>query len=105
MPLITIEDTFPNIGKEGFRITSEETSDYNCFAWAMGDKSQWWSPSNSKGYYWHSKVEKDLSVKSFCELYKHEGGYLPCDNEKLEKGFEKIVIYADASGNVTHVEI
>jgi hypothetical protein len=102
MPSNKFEETFPNIRKEGFQITSEETLDYNCFAHAVGDKSQWWSPVESKGYYWHPKLPKNLSVENFCELYKREGQYLPCDNGHLEAGFEKIAIYADGAGNVTH---
>jgi len=102
MDIAVIEETFPKIRKSGYKITSEETPDYNCFAWAIGDKSQWWSPVNSNGYYWHPKTPRNLSVESYCELYKHEGGYFQCDSEQKEVGFEKIAIYANASGEATH---
>lgn len=98
-----IREAFPKISQEGYRITSEETADYNCFAWALGDKSQWWSPTEEKGYVWRMDVPRDLTVKTFCELYKHEGGYVLADHADMEGGFEKIAIYADAAGNVTHV--
>ena len=93
---------FPNISREGYLITSQESPDYNCFAWAMGDKSQWWSPIEKKGYYWRVGVPRTLAIKTFAELYKLEGGYLPCDNAALEPGFEKIAFYADEHGNVKH---
>ena len=98
-----IQETFPNIEKDGYEITSEETADYNCFAWVMGDKSQWWSPVENKGYYWLSNLPKNLDVENFCELYKKAGNYFSCDNDRLESGIEKIAIYADSEGNVTHV--
>ncbi|MGH7976493.1 MAG: DUF7689 domain-containing protein [Limisphaerales bacterium] len=44
-----------------------------------------------------------LAVKSFVALYKREGNYAPCEHDRHEKGFEKIAIYADAVGDVTHV--
>jgi len=103
MDVSIIEETFPKIRQAGYKITSEETPDYNCFAWVMGDKSKWWSPVKNKGYYWHSDVPKSLEVENFCELYKREGGFFNCDSEQMEAGFEKIAIYATASGDTTHV--
>jgi hypothetical protein len=103
MAVARIEAAFPKIRKEGYKITSVETPDYNCFAWVTDDKSKWWSPVTNGGYYWPADVPKNLAVKSFITLYKREGNYEPCDNERHEKGFEKIAIYADALGDVTHV--
>jgi len=103
MPAEVIEDAFPFIRAKGYRITSEETSEYNCFAWGVLDKSRWWSPSAGEEYYWPDKVPNDLEVETFCLLYKLEGGFVPCSSEKPEHGFEKIAIYSDSSGDVTHV--
>ena len=103
MAVARIESAFPKIRKEGYKITSVETPDYNCFAWAIDDKSKWWSPAADGGYYWPDGVPKNTAVKSFIKLYKIEGGYEPCDNDRVEKGFEKIAIYADTLGDVTHV--
>jgi hypothetical protein len=102
MSTAEIEKLFPNIVKEGYKETSKENVDYNCFAWAMGDTSRWWEPVHIKGYYWGKGVPRTLEVDSLIELYKREGGYLPCEHSDPEKGFEKIAIYADSNGTATH---
>ena len=98
-----IEASFPKIRKAGYKITSPETTDYNCFAWVVGQVAQWWSPDLDSGYYWPTDVPRKLEVKSFVKLYERQGGYSPCSHSQLEKGFEKIAIYANATGDVTHV--
>ena len=37
MPAQDIESSFPKLRKERYEIASEETTDYNCFAWAAHD--------------------------------------------------------------------
>jgi hypothetical protein len=99
----TIEKAFPRIRNKGYKITSPETADYNCFAWAANDTLRWWSPGVGNGYYWLDGVPKTLEVESFIKLYKSVGNFVPCSERHFESGFEKIAIYADAEGNVTHV--
>jgi len=103
MGVSTIESAFPKIRKEGYKITSRETTDYNCFAWVAGETAQWWSPDSDGGYFWPSDVPKKTEVKAFVTLYERQGGYSPCSHPGLEKGFEKIAIYANATGDATHV--
>ncbi len=102
MGVSLIEKQFPKIRKQGYKITSVETLDYNCFAWVIGIVSQWWSPEVGDGYHWPKDMPRKLEVKTFLKLYELNGGYLPCSNPELEKGFEKIALYADLNGNVTH---
>src|SRR5690348_13841523 len=99
MGVAAIEKAFPKIRKEGYKITSQETSEYNCFAWAMGDTTQWWSPDTNFGYYWPDDVPKTLEVASFVNLYRKAGNYSLCSQAQMEKGFEKIAIYTDANNN------
>lgn len=80
-------------------ITSPKTVEYNCFAWAVGEKDRWWSPV--PGYYWPDSVPRSFTLGSFEQLYQLHG-YLACFGMELELGFEKIAIYADSSGEVTH---
>ena len=40
MGVTAIEKAFPKIRKQGYKITSIETLDYNCFAWVVGNMSQ-----------------------------------------------------------------
>jgi len=103
MGVAAIEKAFPKIRKEGYKITSQETADYNCFAWAVNDTTQWWSPDTGSGYYWLDGIPETLEVTSFVKLYQSAGNFLPCPTHQFENGFEKIAIYADAKGSVTHV--
>ena len=103
MSVEDIESDYPKIKIEGYRITSEDTSDYNCFAWAAHDTTEWWSPVPTNGYYWPEKnVARSEDLKTFIELYRFEMGFEPCESGVEEAGFEKIVLYCNASGNVTH---
>lgn len=103
MGVAEIENAFPKIRKEGYKITSQETADYNCFAWAMNDTARWWSPDTNNGYYWPDGVPKTLEVTSFVSLYQKAANYSPCPHDAFETGFEKIAIYVDGKGDVTHV--
>ena len=45
-------DAFPKLAVDGWKKTSEETPDYNCFAFALHDEDDWYSPLPLNGYYW-----------------------------------------------------
>jgi hypothetical protein len=87
---------------EGYSITSPETDDYNCIAWAGGDTARKWDPDLTAGRYWPDSVARTLDVESFVLLFAFEGGYSPCDSEAIEHGFEKIAIFAGLNNEVTH---
>src|SRR2546425_4728333 len=93
MPTAEIESWFPGITSAGFEITSPETPDYNCIAWAGGDTTDKWDPDVTSGRYWPDEVPRSLDLESFIKLYELEGGYVPCDNPNMEAGFEKIAIF------------
>ncbi len=97
-----IEQDFPKLRSIGYEITSGETTDYNCFAWAAHETSNWWSPLPLTGYFWPEGLPRNTLVSTFVELYKRKGGFVPCENGESEKGFEKIALFGDAEGNVTH---
>jgi|ERR1051326_451940 hypothetical protein len=103
MPAATIEEAFPQITRDGYRIASNETTTYNCFAWAIGDNQRWWSPVRNKGYHWPKGVPRSLTVDNFVQLYMRYGKYQTCDNANHETGMEKLAIYCNDAGEVTHV--
>jgi hypothetical protein len=43
-----IEQNHPNLAIAGYKITSPDTTDYNCIAWAAGSTEEWWWP-DAKG--------------------------------------------------------
>jgi hypothetical protein len=48
-----MENTFPDLSKTGYRLTSDEDAMYNCIAWAAGEDGRWWEPAIAPGYFWH----------------------------------------------------
>lgn len=102
MGVSVIEKQFPKVRRQGYKITSIETLDYNCFAWVVGITTQWWSPEIEDGYHWPKNTPRKLEVKTFLKLYELNGGYVPCGNSEFENGFEKIALYANDLGQPTH---
>jgi len=41
---------FPNLELTEYQVTSEETVDYNCFAFAAGEEECRWDPVDPDGY-------------------------------------------------------
>src|SRR5438552_15932161 len=63
MPARDIESDFPKLRGEDYRITSDHTTDYNCFAWAAHDTADWWSPIPLAGYYWPDQIARNMPSK------------------------------------------
>ena len=88
MVIAWIENEFPNAtGK--YNKTSDISIYYNCIAWACGDDSNWWS--HLIGYKWPNAPRTPL-IESLIAIFTNIG-YEICDNDSLESGFEKVVLY------------
>jgi hypothetical protein len=37
-------EAFPRLSSENHHVTSPESRDYNCVAWAAEDTTRWWQP-------------------------------------------------------------
>jgi hypothetical protein len=98
-----IEHDFPKLVVDGWKETSKDTTDYNCFAFALHDETDWYSPLPTSGYYWPAdKIARNTALPTMIEMYRYEGGFEPCENGEYEEGFEKIALYINQRGNVTH---
>lgn len=95
------EAYFPNLRADLYRVTSLETSVYNCIAHAAGTNDQWWWPEDFEGVTWPDGIPKEETVASFVAAYLTRG-YLPCEGPSLEAGFEKIALYVNPDGVPTH---
>ena len=82
-----------------FNVTSESTLRYNCFAWALGDDSQWIAPIGHYDY-WPKNIPNELTLNSITELFR-QAGYELCEDGSLEYEYEKVAIYAK-NGEPTH---
>ncbi len=90
-----IEEYFPAI-KGRFEITSEPDEEYNCIAWSVNDTKQWWwpTPPGQKkwpGKYWPPGIPHDETL-----------AFGICSDRGFEPEYDKIAIYADLNGVVTH---
>jgi len=90
--MIPLEE-FPRLTAANHRITSPESTDYNCIAWAVEDVEHWWQP----GVYWPTNLSPetygvDVLVAAFLSL-----GYDVCEDGSFELGSRKIAIYAAAT--------
>jgi len=55
-----IEKWFPNLRSAAYDITSPDSPVYNCVAWAAGDDSAWWEPTDpSQPGYAHCDCQFD----------------------------------------------
>lgn len=84
---------FPHLEETGHRLTSPETPEYNCIAWAASEDDVWWWPDKQETAYWPPNVPREETIDAFVEAYGVLG-YSVCENDQLEHGFEKIAIYA-----------
>jgi hypothetical protein len=84
---------FPTLASSGYDPKSPEDKGYNCIAWAAGDNQNWWWPDPMDQYYWPPGVSRSLTIDAFIAAYRSRGFEL-CDGPELERGFEKVAIFA-----------
>jgi hypothetical protein len=97
-----LEALFPGLCGSGYQITSPADGAYNCAAWAAGDVRAWWWPDAGGGGFWPAGALREETVAAFQAAFAALG-YVDCADEGLQAGWERIAVFADASGNPTHV--
>jgi hypothetical protein len=98
-----IDQWYPLASSGGCWIRSCVDNTYNCIAWAAGECNIHWWPIVASGCYWPPTAKLECTVEAFISAFASVG-YTEWSNEngRLEKGFEKIAIYVDNTGEVTH---
>ena len=101
-----IETLFPEFasGYSWYEIASFPDSRYNCMAFAMGDTRKRWSPtkdSNEGEVYWPLELMDD-HVANFLAVFELEG-YQQCEHGEPEDGFDKVALFINEWGDVSHV--
>jgi hypothetical protein len=89
-----------------YQETSPPTPEYNCIAWAAEDPFRWWWPDDPAQYftsYWPDGFSRDQSVDCFRGVFSVLLGYGPSETEDREDCFQKVAIYVDRTGKVTHM--
>ena len=83
--------------------TSNETTLYNCIAYAAGDESNWWQPEqlDDRPTVWPDGAIRDYSIEALISVFQILG-YTVCNDGTLEPGFEKVALYVKADGEYGH---
>ncbi len=88
-----LEKYYPNLKNTQYTITSEDTIDYNCIAWAAEDNQTWWWPDASEQNYWPPNIPRRETLDAFIKAFQTLG-YQRCNiSSELEIDFQKIAIY------------
>ena len=93
------ESQFPNLNPANHSITSPETPEYNCIAWAAGDTEAWWEPHPD--YYWPMQAPREYTLEAYKKAYETVN-FVECTNSRYEDGYEKVAIYINSYGKPTH---
>jgi hypothetical protein len=91
-----IEQAFPALRGTGYQVTSPMAQQYNCIAWAASDTTQCWWPIAAdplQRAYWPSGVAPEATLEAFRQAFATLG-YVVCDDDRLEEGYEKIALFA-----------
>jgi hypothetical protein len=91
-----VQQIFPNLRTGQYKITSKDTRDYNCLAWAAGETDRKWDPTDPDEY-WPDGIDRTQKLEDFIAAYATRG-YEQCNGDQFEHGYEKIAIYANQYG-------
>jgi len=100
-----LEKLFENLGEQDYdhNDVSPQDLNYNCIAWAAGEKHRRWWPTKLGGYWWPPQLPPDEETQqNFISAFELLG-YRVCKHSKLESGLEKVAIYIDSQGVPTHM--
>ncbi len=93
-----IEQAFPGLRGTAYQVTSPQDDKYNCIAWAAGDTTDWWWPDeadNPDSAYWPPGAPRAETLEAF-RLAFATLGYVVCDHDHIEVGYEKIALFSQA---------
>ena len=91
-------------------ITAAPTMVYNCIAWALGQRNDWWEPHapgsipDQRGH-WPAGLPHNRDPETLRQLF-HQEGFTDCENGDFDPVVVKIALYrmrdADGSYRWTH---
>ena len=99
-----LEERFPKLRPELYRVKSPRDPRYNCFAFAANDTQHIWEytgPGRLGGYFWPAEVQGD-SLEDYVRVYELLG-FKVCETADVEPEVVKIAIYVDRDSLPSHV--
>lgn len=84
-------------------VISEPSTVYNCIAWALGHRDEWWEPhspgSISAGQdIWPAGLPHNRDPETLRQLFQQEG-FTDCENGDFAPAVVKIALYRIPDGN------
>jgi hypothetical protein len=89
----SLEDVFPGLRGQPYQIKSPRDQRYNCIAFAAGESQSWWWPDAAGEDAWPAGVARAETMDAFRDAFATLG-YVVCDDDQLEPGFEKVALFA-----------
>lgn len=101
-----IEEAFPRLEGQIWRLKSPKDRSYQCIAWAACRTDHIWWPYQDDppplGLYWPPGVPANCKVETFVQAFEPLG-YRRCDSREFEFGYQKVAIYAWDVNTTTHM--
>jgi hypothetical protein len=88
-----LEDLFSGLRGRHYEMKSPRDGNYNCIAWAAGETRSWWWPDVMEEDTWPAGVARVETLTAFRDAFATLG-YVACDDDRLEEGYEKIAFFA-----------
>jgi hypothetical protein len=102
LPMVEhIERLFPGLRGTAYQVTSPADEAYNCIAWAAGNTTDCWWPADPDVAQWPNGIPREETLEAFREAFATLG-YVVCQGEDLEPGFQKIALFATDQGVPKH---
>jgi hypothetical protein len=64
-----LKSEFPNLHVNNHKVTSPQTPEYNCIAWAAGDDERWWWPGPHPHVYWPPGFPRIETIDNFIAAF------------------------------------
>jgi hypothetical protein len=97
-----IDDLFPGLRTNAYRILAPPDPVYNCIAWAAGVTDRWWWPAGDpQQVFWPAGVPRQEAIEAVQAAFASLG-YTVCDQADPEPGYEKVALFATAASLPTH---
>jgi type VI secretion system secreted protein VgrG len=91
-----LQKSFPRLGTN-FEVLRARTKSYNCIAWSLGVTDHWVNPETGP---------EDAPLRFMDRLYAEEGYRRAVQlNWRLERGLQKVVVYATLNPDATINEV
>jgi hypothetical protein len=91
----------PELRNHQHDFKSQRTWRYNCYAYAIHITCAFFDPYKGINTYWIEGVPENNSKETMV-LFFSKFGFKECINGELEAGKQKIALYLDKDGNVSH---